>query len=248
MQLMQIQKKSSEYIGNYITTGNVHCRKGAGKNKYESIAILPKGTICVCKGGYNFAPDKTLWLYVTAGKVKGYVSTKILAVHKVFDVLTAMKKWTNIMIKDGDWIYRSSGNTFDIDKARKSNHTTDCSLTVSHALQLAGKLTKGESIYAYASAEKASKHVKRGTKNAWKEISKEATVIDYTNKKASDIKLQPGDICCWAEHVNVYISKDKWYDGGSKMTTTKKPGGKFTNFIKLQDRGKMTLYTVIRFH
>lgn len=81
---MQAAKsKDSKLYGTYKTTENVNLRYGAGKDKYDSIIILPAGTKCQCYGYYNTLSG-VKWLYVDAvvdGKqYTGFVSIKYLTI------------------------------------------------------------------------------------------------------------------------------------------------------------------------
>ena len=51
-------------------------------------------------------------------------------------------------------------------------------------------------------------------------------------------KLQPGDICCYAKHVNIFVGQDSdgsliWDDAGPSATENKRVGSKFK---KIQNR------------
>lgn len=48
--------------GNYITTGNLYCRNGAGTNKV-ALCVIPKGTNVICTGEYS-EYNGTKWLYI----------------------------------------------------------------------------------------------------------------------------------------------------------------------------------------
>ncbi len=79
--LQPAQSKDSSLAGTYKTTSNLNLRYGPGKDKYDSIIILPAGTKCKCYGYYTKEAG-TKWLYVVAtvkGKqYTGYASCKYL--------------------------------------------------------------------------------------------------------------------------------------------------------------------------
>lgn len=63
---MQSAKSKSESLaGTYKTTANLNLRYGPGKDKYDSIVILPAGTKCQCYGYYT-SVSGVKWLYVAA--------------------------------------------------------------------------------------------------------------------------------------------------------------------------------------
>ena len=71
----------SKYRKDFVTTDELNIRYGADKDKYQSMALLPKGTVCHCYGYYN--TNKNIdWLLVTATfkgvTYKGYVSSYYL--------------------------------------------------------------------------------------------------------------------------------------------------------------------------
>ena len=158
-----------------------------------------------------------------------------------------IKDWCDYMVNDGDWIYSNSNNRKNVDQAIKESHTTNCALMVVHAMQRAGVLTKGHSFYS------GNNHEKMGSEESWKEIRKNAEVIDFKNgKTVEEANLQQGDICLWNGHVNIFAGYNKdgkqtWYDAGSKMTIEKVHGGTFANFFKTGNRSKK-LYSIIRIH
>lgn len=61
--------------GKYKTTGKLHLRRGAGKNK-TSLYIMSKGTEVQCYGYYTVNGSK--WLLVTCGNLTGYCSMSYL--------------------------------------------------------------------------------------------------------------------------------------------------------------------------
>lgn len=147
--------------------------------------------------------------------------------------LNVVKEWCDYMIKDGDWIYSNSNNRKNIDTAIKESHTTNCALMISHALQRAGILTKGNTFWSNEKGEPQGSA-------AWKEICKYAEVIKVNKKTATKLSLQPGDIVMWDSHMNVYIGKDgngnlTWYDGSSLLTVEQKHGSIFKNFYRVSN-------------
>lgn len=160
--------------------------------------------------------------------------------------LETVKEWCDYMVADGDWIYSNSNNRKNVDLAIKESHTTNCALMVVHAMQRAGVLPKGCSFYS------GDNHEKKGSKKSWDEIYKHADVIEVGGVTAKEAGVEPGDICMWNGHVNIFAGYNKngkqtWYDAGSPMTVNHKHGGLFENFYRVGNRTK-PLYTIIRLH
>lgn len=62
--------KDSKISGSYKTTSELNLRYGPGKDKYEVVATMPKGTTCKCYGYYSKDKEGNKWYFVTA-VVKG---------------------------------------------------------------------------------------------------------------------------------------------------------------------------------
>ncbi|MBD5463049.1 MAG: hypothetical protein HDR24_08345 [Lachnospiraceae bacterium] len=79
--MQSAKSKNSSLAGTYKTTANLNLRYGPGKDKYDSIIILPAGTRCQCYGYYTLASG-VKWLYVVASvngkQYTGFVSMKYL--------------------------------------------------------------------------------------------------------------------------------------------------------------------------
>lgn len=80
--LQSAKSRDSSLSGTYKTTSNLNLRYGPGKDKYDSIIILPAGTKCQCYGYYT-SLSGTKWLYVVAfvdGKqYTGFASIRCLS-------------------------------------------------------------------------------------------------------------------------------------------------------------------------
>lgn len=79
--LQAAKSKNSSLVGSYKTTANLNLRYGPGKDKYDSIIILPAGTKCQCYG-YYISESGVKWLYVVASvngkQYTGFASMKYL--------------------------------------------------------------------------------------------------------------------------------------------------------------------------
>lgn len=80
--MQSAKSRDSSLVGTYKTTSNLNLRYGPGKDKYDSIIILPAGTKCQCYGYYTMA-DAVKWLYIAAtvnGKqYTGFASIRYLS-------------------------------------------------------------------------------------------------------------------------------------------------------------------------
>lgn len=79
--MQSAKSKDNSLAGTYKTTTNLNLRYGPGKDKYDSIIILPAGTKCQCYGFYSSASG-VKWLYAVASvdgkQYTGFVSMKYL--------------------------------------------------------------------------------------------------------------------------------------------------------------------------
>lgn len=80
--LQSAKSKNSSLVGTYKTTANLNLRYGPGKDKYDSIIVLPAGTKCQCYGYYT-SVSGVKWLYIVAtvnGKqYTGFASIRYLS-------------------------------------------------------------------------------------------------------------------------------------------------------------------------
>jgi len=79
--MQSAKSRNNSLAGTYKTTANLNLRYGPGKDKYDSIVILPAGTKCQCYGYYTSASG-VKWLYVVASvdgkQYTGFVSIRYL--------------------------------------------------------------------------------------------------------------------------------------------------------------------------
>lgn len=79
--MQSAKSRNNSLAGTYKTTANLNLRYGPGKDKYDSIIILPAGTKCQCYGYYT-SVSGVKWLYVVASvdgkQYTGFVSMKYL--------------------------------------------------------------------------------------------------------------------------------------------------------------------------
>lgn len=136
--------------------------------------------------------------------------------------------------------YYKSGASNSYKQAIKSkNYKCDCATYVSWCLQEYGILKEGQRFYS------SGNQIKYSNKSKVKaNIEKYAKIITV-NKRVKDYykNLQPGDICCYTDHVNVYVGntsgiKLKWHDAGPAGTEKDGEGGKFTHIDNVLRGGK----------
>ena len=133
--------------------------------------------------------------------------------------------------------YKSNPQSYQAAMKNK-NYRCNCAEYVSYCLQEYGILKEGQSFYSNSNGNMVFKSTaKRNTTS--KNLKKYANVITV-NKRLKDYydKLQPGDICCYAKHVNIFVGQDSngsliWDDAGPSATENKRVGSKFK---KIQNR------------
>lgn len=167
--------------------------------------------------------------------------------------LKTCQKLANTIMTDGNWIYScGSGNRDSFAEARGTYRQTNCSNYVSFCMQQAGTLEPGMTFYSSYSAKivyRGSAAQKAATK---KMIEKNYDIINIGGKKAVKAGLQPGDICLYKGHVNVFAGlNDKgvpmWYDAGRNSTSDEKAeSGYFTNMYRACYYNSLPVYTVFR--
>lgn len=145
-----------------------------------------------------------------------------------------------VMISEG-WTYSNSKNKMNWADAQKSNKVSNCALFASHVLQETGFLNKNQTFYFNESGTPVSRQ------KGWERLKETCKITSYNGIKVTDIKLQTGDIVCYAGHVNIfrgYNSKGvaTWIDAGRRGTKDCKDGSKFSN--NMFDTSNMTGFKV----
>ena len=138
------------------------------------------------------------------------------------DVCSTMLK----NLKKYHFRYSNSGGKDTFKSAKKSSRKTNCALFVSWCLQEYGAVPKGTTFYTTGSG-RIRKSNNFGKKDK----------IIRVHRKCSNVKLKPGDICCWNAHVNIYAGKSSsgkklWYDGGKISTASNSNGSRYTHTSK----------------
>ncbi len=119
--------------------------------------------------------------------------------------------------------YSNSGAGSTFTKAKKGRRKCNCATYVSWCLQEFGAIKRGTTFYTSGSGSiRKSGHFG----------SKVKVIKKY--KKPKYCKLQPGDVCCWKAHVNIYAGRSKsgkmlWYDGGKVSTASNSNGSRYTH-------------------
>ncbi len=71
-----------QYRKRFTTTADLHLRAGAGKDDFDSLVIMPKGSMPMCYGYYNPDANGVKWMYVVANvagkQYTGYCSSEYL--------------------------------------------------------------------------------------------------------------------------------------------------------------------------
>ncbi len=162
------------------------------------------------------------------------------------EFLKTIKKIGDTILKDGDWKYSNSGVKGNFTEARRaSRHVTNCAHAISMCMQEFGTLKKNQHFYADWNGSILCSNSTR------KQINKYYDIINVGGKHNADgVKLEPGDICVWNIHVNVYAGnqggKKVWYDFSKNCISDKSPDS--GTYIKYIRKGKIgqTLYKVLR--
>lgn len=168
--------------------------------------------------------------------------------------LKSCKKIANTIMSDGNWIYYSgSGMKKSFAEARDySPRQTSCANFVNFCMQDFGTLKPGMAFYSDNKGRlvyQGSSSQKSATKAL---VEKNYDIINIGGKKAVNAGLQPGDICLYKGHTNVYAGLDSkgvplWYDAGRNSTSDGKPqSGYFTNMYRASYYNSLPIYIVLR--
>lgn len=168
--------------------------------------------------------------------------------------LNSCKKIAGIIESDGNWIYYSgSGMKKSFAEARDYvPRRTSCANFVNFCMQDFGTLEPGMAFYSDGNGKlvyQGSSSKKAATK---KLVEKNYDIINIGGKKAIKAGLQPGDICLYKGHTNVFAGLNSegvptWYDGGRNATSDGKPeSGYFTHMFRTSYLNSMPVYIVLR--
>lgn len=167
--------------------------------------------------------------------------------------LNSCKKIAGIIESDGDWIYYSgSGMKKSFAEARAYNpRRTSCANFVNFCMQDFGTLEPGMAFYSDGNGKlvyQGNSTMKARTKAM---VEMNYDIINVGGKKAVKAGLQPGDICLYKGHTNVFAGLNSegvptWYDGGRNSTTDGKPGSCFTHMFRTSYLNSMPVYIVLR--
>lgn len=167
--------------------------------------------------------------------------------------LRSCGKIANIIMTDGDWIYYSGpGMKKSLAEVRAYNpRRTSCANFVNLCMQEFGTLEPGMAFYSDGNGKlvyQGSSSLKKETK---KLVEANYDIINIGGKKAVKAGLQPGDICLYKGHTNVFIGLDSegvptWYDAGRNSTSDGKPGSVFTHMYRTSHLNSLPVYMVLR--
>lgn len=226
------------------------------KVKYSSsnkkvATVSSKGVITAKKKG-------TAKITVKSGSKKKTVNVtvqvKTFAKGDTNGFLNSCKKVANIIMTDGNWIYYSgTGMKKSFAEARDyTPRQTSCANFVNFCMQDFGTLEPGMAFYSNGKGQliyQGSSSLKARTKAM---VEKNYDIIYLNGVKAVKAGLQPGDICLYKGHTNVFAGLNSegvptWYDGGRNATSDGKPeSGYFTHMYRTSYLNSLPVYIVLR--
>lgn len=166
--------------------------------------------------------------------------------------LQVCKNVATTIVNDRNWIYSNSNNKKSFPDARANSRTTNCAHFVSMCMQQFGTIPQGYTFYSYTDGELKFQPLHLPAEEVIMEsLNKYYTIIKPNGKKVSELNLQPGDVCCYKGHVNVYAGKDSkgvmtWYDFAASGTSDgKKDSGYFVRILKTANSNS-EVYTIFR--
>lgn len=242
--------------GNYTLKTTLTPLTTQQKVKYSSsnkkvATVSSKGVITAKKKG-------TAKITVKSGSKKKTVNVtvqvKTFAKGDTNGFLNSCKKIANIIMTDGNWIYYSgTGMKKSFAEARDFNpRQTSCANFVNFCMQDFGTLEPGMAFYSNGKGQliyQGSSSLKAKTKAM---VEKNYDIIYLKGVKAVKAGLQPGDICLYKGHTNVFAGLNSegvptWYDGGRNATSDGKPeSGYFTNMYRTSYLNSLPVYIVLR--
>ena len=151
-----------------------------------------------------------------------------------------------LIVSDGNWIYSNNGTYNNLADARRARQPkTNCAAGVSIAMQEFGTLKKKQTFYSGSGGALC------GSSAVKKRIRQYYDIIDtHGASRAKGVRLEPGDICLWEQHVNIYAGvrdgKKTWIDFGRNQTSDHKAeSGYYVRYMRKGDYPS-TLYHILR--
>ena len=151
-----------------------------------------------------------------------------------------------LIVSDGNWIYSNNGTYNNLEDARSARQPkTNCAVGVSIAMQEFGTLKKKQTFYSGAGGTLC------GSSAVKKRIRQYYDIIDtHGASRAKGVKLEPGEICLWEQHVNIYAGvrdgKKTWIDFGRNQTSDHKAeSGYYVRYMRKGDYPS-TLFHILR--
>ena len=226
---MKIWKESDAYkpeLGDWILYDWDDNGKGNDKGGPDHVGLVEKvtdKTITVIEGNKNKAVGERK-IAIDGKYIRGFVTPKYDKIVQHSDAWYLLKTMDEIIkyMNSHGFKYQNGGNASTWAKAKKEKHS-DCSSTVSYALQESGFLKPGQTFYCSGDKVVCSG---KGTKKQLDKISK----TSHPHKKPSKAKLKKGDICGYEDpaHTMIFAGFDDkdlptWYTYGSKDVGDKEP-------------------------
>lgn len=168
--------------------------------------------------------------------------------------LNSCQKIAKIIMTDGNWIYYTgTGVKKSFTEARDSSpRQTNCASYVNFCMQDFGTLEPGMAFYGNSKGKLTYNGSASKCAATKKLVEKNYDIINVGGKKAVNAGLQPGDICLYKGHTNVYAGLNSdgvplWYDAGRGSTSDGKPqSGYFTNMYRAAYYNTLPVYVVLR--
>lgn len=219
-----------------------------------------KKVATVTSGGVIKAKKKgTATITVTSGSKK---KTCKISVEKGSNsaFLKICSRIATEIMADGDWTYYSgTGMARNYEEARaREKRQTSCASYVNFCMQEFGTLGKEMAFYSDTSGKLVCKTAttadgrKLSAADVRESIEKYYDFINVGGKIATKTDLQPGDICLWNGHTNIFAGYNSsgvptWYDAGRGSTKAGKPGSVFTNMYRATTMGtSLKIYMIMR--
>ncbi len=175
-------------------------------------------------------------------------NTKELKIRSQSSWLDAIEMWSDLMLRDGDWIYSGESNrVYWYDARSASKHTTTSSLFVTHVLQRFGVLENNQRFWS------DSNHQIQTIGDTDERLKKIFESHVFTNGVyVSEANIKPGDIVVLDNSLSIYKGLDEniphnqqWYEASMDLTNTKTSGGRFISFTKTENKNEK-IYRILR--
>ncbi|CVI67957.1 hypothetical protein BN3660_01048 [Eubacteriaceae bacterium CHKCI004] len=223
------QEGVSHHVGivEYTENGVVHTIEG-NKNDQVMRAHYNLNYVGIMGYGKPAYPDTGVENYGTAS-----------------EFLSECKRIVDTIVGDGDWVYSNWRLQDNFEDARKKARKTNCAMYVAWCMQEFGTLKKGQYFYSNWDGKLTCSSTVREQLEKYYDIYQVGN--DFSEKD-----LNPGDICLWKGHTNVYAGKDSqgkrlWYDLGHNQTSDNKAeSGPFVRGVRVGNMGWTELTAVLR--